>query len=117
MPAAFVSVNIFMIKNVRGGSSNFVMGEAMQETSSLDMFDMQDDIAISASRCCSHNILVERKRDKSNHEQEIHHSTYGTHRFRSIKGQQMIPAIEDWSIHTSPVSWLWPYPSLSNRPL
>lgn len=85
MPAVIISINTIKIKE--GVRANLVVGETMEETSCLDMFDVQDDITISASGCCSHDILVERKRDESNHEQEVHHSAYCAHCFRSAKDQ------------------------------
>lgn len=57
------------------------MREAMQEASLLNMFDMQDDVAVASTAGRGDNVLVKGKRDEDNNDKEVDGGADSTHAF------------------------------------
>lgn len=65
--------------------THLIMRKAMKVASHFDMLDFLDDISISTTRSGSNDILVERKWNKGNQQQQIHDCTHCTHCLGSRK--------------------------------
>lgn len=55
----------------------------MQEAACLNFCNLKDDITITATRRCSHNIFVEWKRNEGDEDQQVYRGCNRTHTLRT----------------------------------
>lgn len=56
-----------------------VVRKSVEEESRLHVLDLQDEVSITSTRCCSYNVFVEREWYEDDYSEEVHHSANRAH--------------------------------------